>query len=305
MKTKLAFSILTPFLLCALLIGCGRSDTASESPFDIPPSLVEKMRVSYNIVRNKMAGTGASLDGEEMMAMLQLGYENAAAIAERPRGKMVFADDGRSEEERRQLWPFDVEAFEATLEASLVRDEEGLYHQKDDDGELFPFNPTMRGINTELEEWAVQQLDSVFMRVKPDIYAKMTGEVAKADEEIMMWAISNNGDEFFAIERNEGAWNLRSYQYILWDGKEPPAVFAEFNSFPNRKEGVTMRTARGDSRSLNNLAVLYWRHRVFPMQFNPEEIRELLEIAQSKKVACAKANLEVLNAHIPELKKTR
>ena len=121
-----------------LSTGCGRSDGSVESTFDIPPSLIDRMRVSYNTERNRMAGS-ETLDGEEMMALMQLGYDNAPAIAERPRGDMAFADDGRSEEGRRRLWPFDVESFEATLEASLGRDEHGLYCLKDDEGGLFPF----------------------------------------------------------------------------------------------------------------------------------------------------------------------
>ena len=311
---KLTSSIITLFLLCVLLAGCGRKASVAEtdsgipaasvveSDFDIPPSLVDRMRNSYNIVRNKKLGLTNLLDGEEMMALLQLGYENGAAIAERPRGEMVFSDDGQTEEERRRIWPFDVEAFEATLKASLVQDEDGLYQLKEEDGELSAFNPTMRWLNAKMEEWAVKQLDAVFTRVKPDVYAKMTGESPKEDEEIMTWALSEDGDEFFSIEENDGAWNLRSYQFIIWDGKDSPLLFAEFNSFPSRKEAVAMRMARQDCRSLNNLAVLYWRHRVFQTSFNPGEIKDLLEIAQRNNVACAKANLEVLYSHIPELK---
>ena len=66
-----------------------------------------------------------------------------------------------------------------------------------------------------------------------------------------------------------------------------------------------MRTARHDVRSLHNMAVLYWRHRVFPMHFNPVEIKEMLEIAQQGGEPCAKGNLEVLGAHIPEAVQAR
>ena len=159
----------------------------------------------------------------------------------------------------------------------------------------------MRWVNESMEQWAVQQLDASFTRVKPDVYAKMTGEPVEADDEILMWSIPGDGSEYFAIERNEGAWNLRTYQYLLWDGDDRPTLFAEFNSFPSRKEAMAMRTARHDPRSLHNMAVLYWRHRVFPMQFNPKEIKEMLEIAQDESVSSAKANLKILRNHIPEV----
>ena len=287
-------------LLCALVAGCGRVGSVAEPGFDIPASLVDRMRVSYNLVRNKMTGGPENLDGEELMALMMLGYGNAPEIAERLRGEMVFTDDGLSEEERRELWPFDVEAFEATLEAELVRDEKGLYLKKAEEGDTFPFNPTMRWVNAEMEQWAVAQLDAAFTRMAPGVHAEMIGEPEEEGEEVPMWAIPGDGDEYFAIEGSDGAWNLRSYQYLIWDGKDSPTLFAEFYSFPSRKEAVAMRMARHDSRSLHNMAVLYWRHRVFPMQFNPEEIKKMLEIAQQDGVSCAKANLEVLNAHIPE-----
>ena len=53
------------------------------------------------------------------------------------------------------------------------------------------------------------------------------------------------------------------------------------------------------------MAVLYWRHRVFPMNFDPAEIKEMLEIAQRGGVSCAKGNLAVLDAHIPEAVQAR
>lgn len=294
-------------IACAVFVaaGCGRGGAGGEAEFDIPASLIDRMRVSYNLVRNKMTGGAENLDGEEMMALMMLGYGNAPEIAERPRGEMVFADDGLGEEERRELWPFDVEAFEATLEAELVRDEKGLYLKKDEEGDTAPFNPTMRWVNAELEQWAVAQLDAAFTRMAPGVHAEMTGEPEEEGEEIPMWAIPGDGGEYFAIERSDGAWAVRSYQYVLWDGKGKPTLFGEFHSFPSRKEAVAMRTARHDVRSLNNMAVLYWRHRVFPMNFDPAEIKEMLGIAQRMGVPCAKGNLAVLSAHIPEVDQER
>ncbi len=285
--------------------GCGRGGVGGEAGFDIPASLVDRMRVSYNLVRNKMTGGPENLDGEELMALMMLGYGNAPEIAERLRGEMVFTDDGLSEEERRELWPFDMEAFEATLEAELERDEKGLYRKKDAEGGTFPFNPTMRWINAELEQWAVGRLDAAFTRMAPGVHAKMTGEPEEEGEEIPMWAIPGDGGEYFAIERSDGAWEVRLYQYVLWDGKGKPTLLGEFYSFPSRKEAVAMRTARHDVRSLHNMAVLYWRHRVFPMHFNPAEIKEMLELAQQDGVSCAKANLTVLESHIPEANQGR
>ena len=77
MNVKIAFRILSPILLLTFLVGCGRKDNAEMSAFDMPPSLVDRMRTSYNEVRNKKLGADGLLDGEEMMALMRLGYENA------------------------------------------------------------------------------------------------------------------------------------------------------------------------------------------------------------------------------------
>ncbi len=287
--------------LGALLSGCGRGAKVAGSDFDIPPSLIHRMEVDYNANRNKMTGMTGTLDGNEMMALMKLGYAEAWKIAERPRGEMAFVDDGLDEEERRKLWPFDVEPFEKTLEAKLGRDEHGLPCMKDNEGSLFPFNPTMRAINEQMEHWAVRQLDAVFTRLDAGTYAKMTGEPENGDDEVLAWVVSRDGNEYFAMERGDGAWNLRSYMFLLWDGREKPTLYAEFDSFPTRKEAVAVRTSRHDCRGLHNMAVLYWRHQVFPLQFDPREIQKMLQIAQRGGVDCAKANLAVLKAHIPEV----
>ena len=159
----------------------------------------------------------------------------------------------------------------------------------------------MRAINAQMESWAVQQLDMVFTRLDAGAYEKMAGEPVNGDDEVLAWVVSRDDNEYFAIEKGDGAWNLRSYMFLLWDGTEKPTLYAEFDSFPTRKEAVAVRTSRHDCRGLHNMAVLYWRHRVFPLQFNPKEIQEMLQIAQRKGVDCAKANLTVLKAHVPEV----
>lgn len=64
-------------LLCTFVAGCGGNDTIGESVFDIPPSIVDRMRVCYNSNRNKLTGSAASLDGDQMMALMHLGYGGA------------------------------------------------------------------------------------------------------------------------------------------------------------------------------------------------------------------------------------
>ena len=308
-----------PLAISVLLMvsaGCGKNAAESQGGFDIPPSLIYRMSQAYNESRNKMMKIEGLLDGEEMVALMQQGFRNGYEIAARPRGDMVFADDGIGDEERKKLWPFDVESFEATLEAQMGRDENGLFGRKSEgDNELEACNPTFRWINAEMEEWAVKQLDAAFPRMDNEIFSTMFGEEdddgeegdeedrEKTKEDNLAWIIAKNRGqiECFRITRCDGAWANREYHYFLWNGKDNPSLYASFDSFPNRKEAATMRAWRTNPAALNNLAVLYWRHRIFRLGFDPAEIRAMLELAARDGVSCAKQNISVLLAHIPEV----
>lgn len=309
MDTKSFFRLLSAMLLCALLAGCKREEpTVVQTNFDIPPSLFQRMQSAYNSVRNKKMGVEEALDGEEMVALMQQERFGASAveISKRPRGEMTFVNDGQTDELRRQLWPFDVEAFEATLEAELGRDDEGLYCLKDEDGELEPVNPTIRWYNAKMEEWAIQQLDAVYPRVSPELFELLNGEPPADAANVKMWDISSDGQEFFSIEESEdGAWELRSYQYWRKIGDDAPRIFVDFHSFPSQKEAVAMRKSLTDNRAVNNLAVLIWRHRANPLNFDPEDVEYMLEVAKSNNISCAPANLKVLYDHIPEMNHAR
>lgn len=298
-----ARSVFAPMLamLLAAAAGCGRHPAESRSDFDIPPSLVFRMYGAHNAARDRTSGIEGSFDGEEMMALMMQGFAAAPEIASRPRGAMSFADDGLTDEQREAFWPFDVEGFEATLEARLERDENGLFRLEDGDGDLLPSNPTIRLINREIETWAIERLDAAFERVDAETYAEVMGP-EENPEESPAWLIRDNGGEaeYFSIKRSDGAWEGREYAFLLQDGGENPFCLAEFDSFPNRKEAAAARLCRMDPRSLNNLAVLWWRHRIFRLMLDPGQIRFLLAKASEAGVAQAGENLAVLMEHIPE-----
>lgn len=301
MKFKTSF-FLTLSMLLAAGAGCGRHSAPSRDGFDIPPSLVFRMYQAHNDARDRRFGNEGPFDGEEMMALMMLGFPAGHEIASRPRGGMEFADDGLSEKERENLWPFDIETFEAELEARMERDEDGLYRRKDEDGELQPSNPTIRWVNREIESWAVERLNAQFERVDAETHGKLVGPGEDGDG-TPVWVLSENGGagEYFCIERDDGAWNGREYVYLLWNGGDEPFRIASFDSFPNRKEAAAARLWRTDGRALNNLAVLLWRHRIFRLRMDPREIRFLLGKAAESGVPQAERNLSVLMDHIPEL----
>ena len=280
-RRHLAFSVFAAALL-AVAAGCGKTRAAPREAFDIPPSLVHLMTMAHTAARNRMAGGPENLDGEEFIALVQAGFTNAVEIAERPRGKMVFADDGLDEEERRELWPFDFESFEATLEAQTTLDEHGLFCLKDENGEpAFP------------------QLDARFGRLDDETFRALTGG-DESSGDMRAWPIDRGAGEYFVIARTDGAWAIRNYIYLRWDGETPPVSFAEFESFPGRREAAAMRTVTDNPASLNNMAVLVWEHRSERIGMDPRGLKGMLETASGQGVECARDNLAVLLEHIPE-----
>ncbi len=95
--------------------------TNPDPDFDIPPTLIARMQAAhYAVARKELCKVGV-FDVCEFAALMKIGLTNAYEIAQRPRGEMKFCDDLFTEEYRKNMWPFDVEAFEKSLETNLVR----------------------------------------------------------------------------------------------------------------------------------------------------------------------------------------
>ncbi len=270
------------------------AERAEESEFEIPPSLVWRMQTAHKAERDRRLTIGQPFDGEE--------------IATKPRGEMKFCDDWLTAEMRNKLWPFDVVAFEATLEAMIVRDENGLSRKKSEPGENLPmdddglvaFNPTIRWVNNKIEQWAISQLDAKFLRLDDAAFRKATGYDV-LPEGWLAWMLSDMGAvrECFVIAHGEGAWNPRSYMELLCDD-DGITIVASFDSFPNQREAAAMRMFGGDIAAVHNLAVLEWKHRIFRVGMDPRRIKSYLEEAKYRNVANAESNLKVLFDHIPK-----
>ncbi len=276
-------------------------------PFDIPPSLVVRMQNAYSVVRDKSLNITNNFDGEEVFGLSQCGFSNAVEIASRPRGEMKFCYDLLTEDERAKIWPFDVESFEAELESMMVCDDEGLYRLKPEFAEkagglkedgLVAVNPTIRWVNHEMEQWAIQQMDAKFSRIDEKTFRKISGEET-IPEEIVAWTMGD--EEYFMIVRSDGAWNSRDYMYVLWRDGDDPCLVASLDSFPNRKEGVAIRGWRYESICVNNVAVLEWQHRSRRLAMNPWIIAHGLAISAEDGLTIAEYNLKVLLDHMPEL----
>lgn len=281
----------------------------SGAAFDIPPPLRVRMEAAYNAARDKRLTLTGRIDVYEFIGLNKGGtFTNALEIAKRPRGEMVFCDDGLTEAERARLWPFDVEAFERTLERKMVRDTQGCYCLKaayaeglgalGADGNLAA-NPTIRWVNGEIERWAVGQMDGVFKRVDDKTVCRMFGW-EEPDEDMTIWTLDADEGRYFAVSRREGAWEPRDYFFVRWDGEDGSAIpLAAFTTFPTRREAMTFRSRTG--AAANNLAVLEWRHRVNQGFMDPRMIAALLGRAYESGVPTALANLKILLDHIPEV----
>lgn len=298
--------------VAVLLCGCGAEPPkkgcveGQNVDFDIPKSLLTRMYEAHNAARDVSFNITNAFDAEEMFGLANCGMANADEIVARPRGEMKFCDDLLTEEERAEIWPFDVEAFEAELEAKMVRDGGSLYRLRPETAEegavkedgLVASNPTIRWVNHEMEQWATEQMDAKFNRMGEETFCKMFGEESMP-EDFVAWDMGE--EEYFMIIQRDGAWNSRDYIFVLWRDGEDPCVVASLDSFPNRKEGVAIRGWRYESICVNNVAVLDWQHRSRRLSMNPWVIAKGLAIAAEDGVTVAEYNLKVLLDHIPEL----
>ena len=299
--------------LAVVLCGCGAEPPekgcveCQNVDFDIPKSLLTRMYEAHNAARDANLNITNAFDAEEMFGLAKFGMTNADEIVARPRGEMKFCNDLLTEEERAEIWPFDVEAFESELEAKMVRDEDGLYRLRPETAEeesgakedgLVASNPTIRWVNYEMEQWTIRQMDAKFNRVDEETFCKMAG-ADELPEDVFAWDMGN--DEFFVISQSDGAWNSRDYMFVLWRDGNDPCVVASLDSFPNRKGGVAIRGWRYESICVNNVAVLEWQHRSRRLSMNPWNMAQGLAVAAEEGLTIAEYNLKVLLDHIPEL----
>jgi len=277
--------------------------TNAAAAFSIPKSLVLRMYEAADAARDRaLAGPDGKPPFNDMLEFVGLSAGGNADLAfaakDRSRGEMSLVDDGNADKERRELWPFGVEGFEGTLEARMVRGKDGGFLRREEDGTELPVNPTIRWANAEIAAWAVRELDGRHPRMSADDWLGMTG-TASIPEGTAAWRIDPG--YCFVLESGEGAWNPRTYSFVFWKGTGAPFLVAAFDSFPNDREATAALCMHCDAASANNLAVLEWRHQSMRDSMDPGRIRRFLELARNAGVPAAKANLDVLRAHLPEV----
>ena len=293
----------------AICVGCSKENAPVQedvSAFNIPRTLVERMMAAYDANRDALFNVT-----NDMLEFISIGqgenaWTNALEICARPRGEMKEVDDLLSEEEREKIWPFDIEGLEEELAGRMRIDTNGLYRLKgefaegcptNDDGDVAS-NPTIRYINWEIERFATNQMDRLLPRMAETNFCAMSGE-EKMPDDTYAWQLAD--DMYFVIDQSEGAWDLRRYMFIRWTGKGDWFIVATFDSFPSKKEACAALLFREDAAALNNLAVMMWRHQCDRHAMNPQFIKIMLERAVEADVPTAKANLEILRQHIPEI----
>lgn len=265
--------------------------------FDIPKSLLTRMYEDCDRVRN--AAFGADGDMLELVALMKAGVTNAEEIARRPRGEMKFVDDLLSDAERQELWPFEVEKLEATLEAQMARDESGCLCRTNADGRAEASNTTIRWVNDRVSEWAIGQMDQKYVRMDDQTFCALSGDESMPKGS-RGWKLDDT--THFIMQDSDGAWNARTYLFLMWDGKDKRFPLATFDSFPNRKEAAAAMCLICDAAAINNTVAMKWRHQADRLDMKPSVLRVMLEKAAAADVPAAPHNLKVLLDHMPELK---
>ena len=294
------------YALSCLLVGCGVAGEPRE--FVIPRSLVTRMLDAHDRARDVGKDGGACFDAAEMVSLaVGLKMTNAQEIASRPRGKMKFCEDKLTDAERFDLWPFEIEKFEAGLEAKMEVSDEVGFRLKPQfaelaggvvKGGLMQSNQALRWVSQEIECWAVKAMNDEFDRVDEKDFCQMFG-VEKMPDDTFAWWVGPAC--YFIVYRSEGAWEPWAYKFVHYYRGVKPSDIAIFESFPNPKEAVAALRCSYDISAGHNLAALMWNHHCDRLKMNPYLIYNRLVNADCAGIKTAKANLEVLRSHLTEL----
>lgn len=196
----------------------------------------------------------------------------------------------------------------------MARDTNGLYRllgkfsegcPTDDDG-LVASGQSIRLVNLAIEAWATNQLDRIAPRMsEADCCAMFRCMGCEAMPE-GTWAWEVRRNMYFVMRWVDDGLTMREYMFIQWKGAGDPYPVAMFDTFPNKKEAVAALLFKDDAASINNLAVMMWRHQCDRSSMDPLAVKSFLETARSHRSPFAAENLAVLRRHLPEvfLKKT-
>ncbi len=310
--------IVVSFALVVFVTGCNVKDDEQKVPvaagFEIPRSLVTRMLDAHDRARNRTAGRGTDFDSAEMISLANgpkllngLELTNALEIASRPRGEMKFCDDGLPDSERHDLWPFEIEKFEAELESKMEVSAEYGYQMKPQfeklagsvgRGGFGQGNQTLQWVNREVEQWAVKELDKEFGRVEAAEFCA-TFRFEEMPEGVSAWQVG--AELYLIIRRGEEAWEPREYEFVRCKEGRAPHHVATFDSFPGAMAVAAVFRCNHDVAGGHNVAAMIWNHQCDRVQMSPYRIYDLLLDASCGGIVTAKENLEVMRKHMPEV----
>ena len=192
---------------------------------------------------------------EVLHGRLANGETNASITAKFDRGPMMLVYP-LLDEKGREMWPFDVRAFERKLDSEIVWAEEGP-RQRMDNGKLKDFDATMRYLNGAMLDWAVEKLDGKFPRVG-DGWCWQTDECVR-----------------FMIESVNDAWQTRNYCVAQKTDSETYDIVARFVGFPRTEQYLMAALASDDCLAALGLGVLAYNNQVNRQNYSDAFIEQL------------------------------
>lgn len=193
---------------------------------------------------------------EVLHGRLTNGETNASITAKFDRGPMMLVYPS-VDEKGREMWPFDVRAFERKLNSEISWLDEGGPRLRMDNGVLKDFDATMRYLNGAMLDWAVEKLDGKFPRVG-DGWCWQTDECVR-----------------FMIESANDSWLTRNYCVAQKTDSETYDIVARFVGFPRTEQYLTAVLASDNCIAALVLGVLAYDHQVNRQNYSDVFIEQL------------------------------
>ena len=193
---------------------------------------------------------------EVLHGRLANGETNASITAKFDRGPMMLVYP-LLDEKGREMWPFDVRAFERKLDSEISWLDEGGPRLRMDNGVLKDFDATMRYLNGAMLDWAVEKLDGKFSRVG-DGWCWQTDECVR-----------------FMIESVNDAWQTRNYCVAQKTDSETYDIVARFVGFPRTEQYLMAALASDDCFAALGLGVLAYNNQVNRQNYSDAFIEQL------------------------------
>lgn len=202
-------------------------------------------------------------------------------------------------------WDFDFSAHHRKIAENVTADRQGNMRWMTDEYKSQPLeenllyiNPTIRQINQLHEDAMLKALNASKFKVctpqetealRKQLFPESDPEELKCN----FWKLRK--DLYFCLQADfSGRWQMRYYQFIIFDEKGKPEVFLSFRTPPDKVTAALINgILQGNPAAMNNFAVLGFNGELSGEHSDEDEVELLLCAATEAGIAASAYNTAV------------